>query len=145
MAVMYKLEASFGSVSFGDTSASCSVKIPLSEFSLAKAHKDFCERRLKGEINAKGAAGDAASQGALEGMDDDVKIKGVFDVAKISISKKMVSFTVSFSLRDVDRAQLSNIAKRNGFLIVNTVEDIREDAPKPKKKEEEGGEEEDEE
>jgi hypothetical protein len=131
---MYKLEASFGSVNFGDTSASCSVKIPLSEFSLAKAHKDFCERRLKGEINAKGAAGDAAAQGTLEGMDDDVKIKGVFDVAKISVSKKMVSFTVSFSLRDIDRAQLSNIAKRNGFLIVNTVEDIPEDAPKPKNK-----------
>ena len=81
MANLYKLEAKFGKVSFGDKTASVTMQVPLDDISPAKLHKDICEHRLTGSINAKGSREDHADQQTLPGMEDDVTAKGVFDVA----------------------------------------------------------------
>ena len=42
MANLYKLEAKFGKVSFGDKTASVTMQVPLDDISPAKLHKDIC-------------------------------------------------------------------------------------------------------
>ena len=133
MAKLYKLEAKFGTVSFGDKIASVGVHVPIGEITLTKAHKDICECRLTGQIVAKGSPDDDANQGTLAGMEDDVTIKGTFDVASISVSSKQYGFPLSFKLKDMHEGELTKIAKRSGHIVINKTEEAP-DEPKPAKK-----------
>lgn len=134
MAQLHKLEAKFGTVSFGDKTASVGVHVPIGEITLTKAYNDICECRLTGQIVAKGSPEDDANQATLPGMDDDVTVKGTFDVASLSVSSKQYGFTLSFRLKDVDTSELTKVAKRSGFIVINKTEEVPEEPKPPKKK-----------
>lgn len=118
-----ELGVDYGGVSFGDATAKVSCSVGRRAISLAKADKTLCGRRLTGTIVAKPANWSADDQ-ALPGLEDDIKVSGVFDVKRVGFGPKDVSFGLTFSKRDIDCGVLAEFAKRAGTLTVTQVADL---------------------
>ena len=121
-AALLDLPVSFGDVGIGERTARVGVSVSREELSLSGADKQVCGRRLIGKIVAKdnGAHGD---QGNLSGF-EDAEVMGAFDVKRIGVTPKDLSFNLAFNIEDIDVGILGKFAQRNGRLIVGSVEKI---------------------
>lgn len=115
----------FGGVSIGEATARLGVKIDRSVCSINAADDIFCGHRLNGRV-VLGGSDDQPGQTRF--LDTDDYVDGVFDVKRFGANSKEISTGLTFSLRDVDVAELAKFSKGSGRLIVNNVGELPEDS-----------------
>lgn len=120
------LPVAFKSVSFGDKTARLGVSVARECLKVNQADKGLCDKRLTGTIESTDSENDG--QGRLDGMDTTLRLTGIFDVKGFRVDSNQIGFGLTFSLKDLDRAVLSEFAKRSGRLIVEGAEAIPDDA-----------------
>lgn len=120
-----ELPVHFSNVSIGDTTCRIGVGISRGNITVAQADASMCGRRLTGKLIAQ-KNGDAPGQAALPGIPDP-ELEGIFDVKGFSVTTKRLSIGLTFALAGMDLATLAGLAKRDGRLIINKVEDLDSD------------------
>ncbi len=133
------LAVQYGNVTVGDETISVGVKTERKNISLSAADKHLIGKRLIGCVTCRPGNGNA-DQKSL--MDADVEVAAAFDVNGIHVTRKKLSFGLSFARSSVDMTTITDFAKRSGDLIITEIGEI----PKEEKKvvEEDDDEEEDE-
>lgn len=117
----------FGGVSIGDATARLGLHVDRGALNLLAADEVFCGHRLVGQI-ILGRHDDQPDQQML--MDDyDLCLDGTFDVKRISVNQKAISTGLTFSLADIDVAELAKFSRGSGRLVVNTVNELPDDVP----------------
>jgi hypothetical protein len=128
-ATEFNSAVTFGGVSIGDATARISVHIDRKNIALKTADQLFCERRLIGKV-VLGLHDEGTTQGKL--IDDvDHEVAGAFDVKGFRCSADYISLGATFSLKEIDIAELARFSKGAGRLIVSDVGEIPEE-PKEK-------------
>lgn len=132
--VVLDLPVAFSNVTIGDETARVGITIDRKDLPLGKADQNLCGRRLTGRIIARlggSSAGPAGSdQQSLPGADDDPVVEGTFDVKSFNVKKKVITAGLTFSLDNLDVAELGRFAKRNGKFTVTAVDSLP-DKPLP--------------
>ena len=118
-----ELPVTFGGLSVGDKTCRIGMSVSRANFTVAKADKHLCERRLTVELIAR-SKGASAGQESLPGCDNDRSVSGVCDVKGFSASGKAISFGATFVLSGVDVEELSHYPKRDGRLVVTGISAI---------------------
>jgi hypothetical protein len=121
-----EIHVKWGSVNIGEETARVGVTISRANITVGEVDKKLCGKRLSGTIVAR-ANGAQAGQASLPGADDDVKMKGTWDVKGFSASLKNISMGFTFRLASIDVGDLSRFAKREGVAIISGAEDLPED------------------
>jgi hypothetical protein len=123
---VFDLPCSYGNVSIGDKTCNVKASISRSALKLSEADKKLCEHRLIGRIIAK-PAGWQSSQEALPGMSgDDIEMEGCFDVKGLNVKSSAIGIGLTFSIKDVDVSTLAKFAKRDGRIVVDSIEELPE-------------------
>lgn len=121
------LSVNFGNVGAGDKTARIGVQLSRSLLSLAKAEKQFCEKRLTCCLSMS-ADGAPPEQGHLNGIEvEDVQLTAAFDVKSVRFTSDDFSFGLTAMLGSIDVGKLAQFAKKQGRLIVQQVEAIPEE------------------
>lgn len=116
----------FGGVSIGKTTGRIGVSFGREWLELGEAAEFFCNRRLSGKV-VLGRADDAAGQTTL--VDDlDCQVAGAFDVKGFRVTEEVISAGLTFSLAEVDIAELAKFSKGVGRLVIFEVGEIPDDA-----------------
>src|SRR5262245_62146532 len=91
---LMELPVQYGNVNIGDKTAriGCNVKRPTLTPTIAD--KNLCDKRLTAKILARTSGG--ADQESIPGMDQDVNVEAVFDCKGFGVSKKAISFGLTF-------------------------------------------------
>lgn len=118
---------SFGGVSIGKSTGRIGVSLGREWCGLEDAAEFFCHRRLVGKV-VLGHAGDAAGQESFL-ADGDHEVAGAFDVKGFRVTAETLSTGLTFSLADVDIAELAKFSKGVGRLVVAEIGEIPDDAP----------------
>lgn len=117
---------SFGGVSIGKNTGRIGVTLDREWMELEQASDLFCNRRLNGKV-VLGRAGDQANQAKL--IDDlDHEVSGAFDVKGFRVTLDVLAAGLTFSLVDVDIAELAKFSKGVGRLVVYEIGEIPADA-----------------
>lgn len=130
----FNASVTFGGVSIGENTARVSITLDRKLIHLNMADQLFCNRRLIGKV-ALGGIDEANNGNETQGklIDDvDHEVSGAFDVKGFRCSADVIAFGITFSLKDIDIAELAKFSKGHGRLIVNQATDIPEE-PKPEK------------
>jgi hypothetical protein len=122
----------FGTVSIGETTARLGVKIDRGVCSASQADKLFCNRRLIGSV-VLGKREDG--NGQKTAFDTDRTVKGVFDVKGFSANAKQIGIGLTFSLKDVDIAELAHFSSGAGRLKIEEVSSIPDEKPEDEEEE----------
>lgn len=123
----YQLFVTYGNLNVGDVTCRLALSVRRSQIAIATADRILCGKRLTGTILARAAGG--AGQESLPGLDDDRTLSGVFDVKGFGVTKKAVTFGLTFAIESIDVSEIAHFAKREGLLTVEHVEDLP-DEPK---------------
>jgi len=115
----------FGGVSIGEATARLGLKIDRTVLELDQADECFCGHRLDCRLML-GAADDAPGQKHLI-EDARLQVAGQADCKQLSVRPEKISTGLTFSLADIDVAELARFSKGQGRLIVNGVFEIPED------------------
>jgi hypothetical protein len=115
----------FGNVGVGDKSARLGVTVSRSLLTVAKAEKQFCEKRLSCCL-VIAEDGAPPGQGTLGDVNGDVDLEADFDVKSIRFSSDEISFGLTGMLGSLDVGLLAKFAKKQGRLIVKDVTEIPE-------------------
>lgn len=118
------LAVSYGNVNIGDKTARIGITVARSVLKVTVADKQLCEKRLAGCMVAKRGNPD---QPTFNGMEDDLELTVMFDVKGFNVSADHISFGLTFALKSVDVQTLAQFAKREGQLIITSIEAIPED------------------
>lgn len=118
---------SFGGVSIGKSTGRIGVSIDREWLELDQASDLFCNHRLNGKV-VLGRVGDQSGQTTL--VDDlDHEVAGAFDVKGFRVTEDTLACGLTFSLADVDIAELAKFSKGVGRLVVYEIGEIPADAP----------------
>lgn len=116
---------SFGGVSIGETTARLGIHIDRGVIELNKADELFCNRRLTGKV-VLGQFDESSGQRKL--IDDvDHQVSGSFDVKGFRASTDSIAAGLTFSLKEIDIAELARFSKGQGRLVIDEVGDIPEE------------------
>lgn len=127
-ALSFNGPVTFGGVSIGDATARVGIVIDKKLINLKSADQLFCERRLTGKITL-GVHDEDATQGKL--IDDaDHEVAGTFDVKGFRCSADYIGIGATFSLKEIDIAELAKFSKGAGRLVVESADVIPEE-PRP--------------
>ena len=118
-----ELPVTFGGLSVGDKTCRIGMSVSRQNYSVSKADKQLCDRRLTVTLLARSNKA-AADQQSLPGMDNDREVEGVIDVKGFAVNGKAISFGGTFCIKDVDLETLTHFPKRDGRMTVTGVEDI---------------------
>lgn len=123
-AALIDVPVEFGGVSIGEATARLGVRISRSCLTLAKADQCFCGHRLTGCVQL-GGSDDASGQLKLA---DDLEhaVKATFDCKRLGVSADTLSIGLTFSLKDINVADLAKFSKGAGRLVVEDVSEIPE-------------------
>lgn len=121
----------FGGVSIGDNTARLGVRFARDVLNLDAADELLCNHRLTGSA-ILGRNGDAHNQQLL--VDDaDHRVDGTFDVKGFRCTMDVIATGLTFSLADIDVAELAKLSKGEGRLLIESIGEIpveeREKAP----------------
>lgn len=119
---------SFGGVSIGEKTARLGVNCDREVLDIDRADEAFCDRRLSGSV-VLGHTADAPGQAVLFDDTDHV-VRGVFDVKGFRVSSAKIGTGLTFSLNDIDVAELAKFSSGTGRLLVDEIADIPEDEEK---------------
>lgn len=122
----FELAVSFGGVSIGDKTCRIGVKISREAMTINQADERLCDRRLSGQLMAKPGNSQAA-QTALPTMEDaDLVLAGAFDVKGFRVTTDEISSGLTFQKKGTDIKTLSQMANRDGRVVIERVEAIPE-------------------
>ncbi len=125
----------YGNVTVGDETISVGVKTERKNLTLSSADKQLIGKRLIGRVTCRPESGENPEQGSL--IDDgEVEVEGAFDVHGIHVTRKKLSFGLSFARSSVDITIITDFAKRSGNLVITEIGDIPKEV-KPAKVEDE--------
>lgn len=122
---MLDLAVSFGNLNVGDKTCRIGCSVARKDLKLTVADKQLCEKRLAGCLISKAGNPD---QPTFDGMNDDLEIEGVFDVKGFNVSGEHISFGLTFAIKSIDVAMMAHFAKREGRLMVKSIEEIPEES-----------------
>lgn len=115
----------FGGVSIGEATARLGIVIDRGVIPLNQADELFCERRLTGKV-VLGRLDEANGQKKL--IDDvDHQVQATFDVKGFRCSTDYISTGLTFSLKEIDIAELAKFSKGQGRLVIKEVAEIPEE------------------
>lgn len=121
----FELPCTFGNASFGDERASIGVKVSRGNLTVTTADKTLtCKRlsmKLIANLNGNGNNGQTSMT-----PDDCHEMDATADVKGFNASGKRIGFTLSFLLNSIDVGTLAGMAKRDGRLEIQGVEDLPE-------------------
>lgn len=117
------LPVSFGTVSFGKTTAKIGASCLRENLTLSRADKGLVGCRLTCKLTAV-PKGQNQDQGTIEGFDEKVELKGIFDIKRIGVTPDEISFGLTANLHGTDRETFSNFAGRDGKIQVLSTEEI---------------------
>lgn len=121
-AAVLDIPVAFGKYSSDQSSCSIGVTIPRENLLIAKADRAFCGCRLTGKFFPK--LPDAQpDQGTLDGMDED-PVAAIFDVKGFRATAEHYTLTASFMKKSIDKAAIEGLAKKQGRLVVESIDDI---------------------
>lgn len=121
--VALDLPCKFGGVSFFDGTASVPVEVSFDDITLAQAFEGLCQRMLTGRITTKGL--NTTDEQQISGMEsEEIAIHEIFNTAALSITKKRVKFTMSFSKARIEEHELAQFAEKAGRFIVTQIADL---------------------
>lgn len=133
---LFYLAVTWGNVNIGEKTARVGAVVKRPTLTPTIADRNLCDRRLIGKIMAR-AADAQSEQGSLPGAEgNDVEVKGVFDCKGFNVSKKNISFGLTFSLADIQIEDLAHFAKRSGILTIDEIDDIPEEVDEEEDEEE---------
>lgn len=134
--VILDVPVEFGGVSIGEATCRLGVRVNRSSLNINAADECFCGHRLSGRV-ILGIRDESPEQGKL--IDDvDFEVQGTFDVKRIGVSVDQITTGLTFSLADIDVAELAKFSKGTGRLIVNGVQELPKDSPDEGDDEEDG-------
>lgn len=117
----------FGSLSIGKATCRIAITIDREALDIVAADEAFCGHRLNGKV-ILGARRDSPGQEKMWD-DTDFEVKGAFDVKRISLTADSISTGLTFSLRDINIADVAEFSKGVGRLQVYEIGAIPDDAP----------------
>jgi len=115
----------FGGVSIGECTARLGVRISREQISLEEADDCLCGRRLECRV-VLGHPEDAPGQQTLI-EDADLCVAGSADVKRFGCSPDWITGGLTFSLQEIDVAELARFSKGRGRLAVCDIAEIPED------------------
>lgn len=115
----------FGTVSIGDSTSRIGVKVNRDNLNLDAANECFCGRRLTGVVIKGGADESAGQMHLFDGQFPTVN--GKFDVKGFRVTPDQIAISLTFSLNDIDVAELAQFSKGKGRLRVDDIGMIPED------------------
>lgn len=118
------LNVEFGGVSFNDQTARLGVRVDRTELDITDVDDYFAGKRIDGRVTLRKI--DDEGQPRLEGMEDEQppEIDAVFDCKQFSANQKRYGFGLTFQLCPLLHEQLTHFAKRDGRLLIRSVEGI---------------------
>lgn len=120
-----ELPVAFSNVSIGDKTCRVGVTVSRVSLTVSQADKNLCGRRLTGKLVPL-ANGDAPGQTYMDGT-GPAELAGIFDVKGFSATTKHIGFGLTFMLEGLDLTTIAGLAKRDGSLIVNDIQEIPEE------------------
>src|SRR3990172_2685644 len=115
----------FGNVSFGDATARIALRIDRDKLNDDAAQQAFCGRRLKCRL----LRGDSdTDQSFIGDLAVDGAIEATCDSPRVSFTPKHVAAGLTCALAEIDVGCLAGLAKRPGRLLIETAEDLPDDA-----------------
>jgi len=120
-----KIPVSFSDASIGDQTASIGFTVDRSQLTINQAEEFFCGRRLTGTIEAK-PKDEHPEQAHLNGFEGHA-IKNSFDIKRFSTTPKNYSGRLTFSLQEIELADLAHLAQRDGQITVTEISDADHD------------------
>lgn len=131
-AAILTIPLAYGNVTVGDETISVGVNTERKNITLSQADKQLIGKRLVGRITCRPGNQNADQQSLL---DAEESVEAAFDVNGIHVTRKRLSFGLSFARSSVDMTTITDFAKRSGDLVITEIGDIP--APEKKPKEEE--------
>lgn len=116
----------FGGVSIGEATCRLGIRINREHCNINMADDVFVGHRLTGKV-VLGGSDESPGQGKF--LDNEHCVEGSFDVKRVGVTPETITTGLTFSLKDIDIAELSKFSKGAGRLMVEGVGDIPEDAP----------------
>lgn len=115
----------FGGVSIGNGTARLGVSVPRGFLNIVAADESLVGHRLVVVVRLNKEGEDHRQQTLL----DDIKwtITGTADVKRIGVNAEHISFGLTFSLKDVDIAELAKFSKGNGEFQIDDVQELPEE------------------
>jgi hypothetical protein len=120
------LPVEFGGVSIGDSTARLGVRFDRTVLDLIKADEVFCGHRLTGSVILGGKDDQSGQTKFVEDLSHQVA--GTFDVKRIGVNQTEIVTGLTFSLADLDVAELAKFSKGSGRLLVNEVGELPDDS-----------------
>ena len=121
-----EMPVGFGGVSIGKSTARLSIGVDRSNLSLETADELFCNRRLTCRITLD-RKGEGDGQKAM--FDDaNHRIDAIADSKGFRTTTEAFSAGLTFSLNDIDIAELAKFSKGNGKLVISEIGEIPEEA-----------------
>lgn len=121
---VFALMVSYGNLSVGDLTARLGITVARENISIDDADITLCGKRLTGKIMAR-PPGTRADQNTM--FDSDISVDGTFDVKSFSVNAKRIGFSLTFVLASIDIKTLTQFAKREGVIEIETVEELPDD------------------
>lgn len=125
--IILDIPVEFGGVSIGESTCRLGVRINRDVCNINTADEIFCGHRLTGKVLLGGSDDSPNQKKFLDG--DEYSVEGSFDVKRIGVTVEMISTGLTFSLADIDVADLAKFSKGAGRLMVEGVGEIPDDAP----------------
>lgn len=122
-----ELAVTFGNVNIGDKTARIGATCGRPALSLTQADKNLCDRRLIGSI-VKLAGNGEPDQNTIPGLDgNEWEVEGAFDVKGFNVSKKAISFGLTFAIESIKVEDLAHFAKAKGVIRIDEIGEIPEE------------------
>lgn len=121
-----EIPVEFGGVSIGQATARLGCRIARAHLNIVAADEAFTGHRLTGKV-LLGQRDDMPGQETM--FDSDFEVEATFDVKGIRVTTDTIATGLTFSLNDIDIAELAKFSRGSGKLIVYSVGEIPDDAP----------------
>lgn len=125
---MFSGGVTFGGVSIGETTARLGITVDRGVLELSRADEFFCNRRLTGKV----VLGSFDSSNGQRKLIDDVdhQVAATFDVKGFRCSTESIAAGLTFSLKEIDIAELAKFSKGQGRLFIDDAAEIpKEEKP----------------
>lgn len=116
------IRVKFGNVNIGDETARIGITIPRDKLADEKAINLLVARRLLGTIVVAEGDVDPRQKNFLQ--DATASVEGAFDTRALRIGLKEFGSGLTFSLTNIDANELSQFAKKSGFLWIDDAQEL---------------------
>jgi len=117
----------YGDVSFGDETARLGVTVERKYLALGKADAHLTNKRLISRITAVPGSDNPDQQQLIT---DEAEVRAAIDVKGFRVSRKFITFGMTFALASVDKLTLCDFSRRSGQFHIEELSEIPKPEPK---------------